>query len=194
MDDDLRQSEIIRRSKRRRLLLLTGLAFALLAWGPRAALVISDGWCSSCRALEQQRRIDASSERVDALQREVQYARTAQGRDVEAKRRFGVGPDDEILITIDATEAEEKRPEPQSVADRLNAWLSDAGARSMDNLREFGAVLSYWVGIGQVDECVPVPVIEDEAPAHATGEGTAPEAASQAAGADGEAAGDEAQR
>jgi len=193
MDQDPRQSEIPRRIQRRRLLLLTGLAFALVAWGPRAATVISDGWCSSCRALEQQRGIDAASRRVAALQREVDYARTAEGQDVEAKRRFGVGPDDELWITVDATEAE-KRPEPQSVADRLDAWLGDAGARFVDHVCDVGAIFSYWVGIGQVDECVPVPVIEEEPPAEATDEVTASESAAQDAGSDGEAAGDETQR
>ncbi len=194
MDQDPRQSETAKRIQRRRLLLMMGLAFALIAWGPRAAIVVSDGWCSSCRALEQQRRIDAASQRVDALQREVQYARTAEGQDVEAKRRFGVGPDDEIWVTVDATEAEEARPEPQSVADRLDAWLAKAGAPLVDHVREFGAIFSYWVGIGQVDEYVAVPVIEDEPPVEATDEGTASESAAQGAGTDGEAAGDETQR
>ena len=185
MDQDSRQTQMTRRIQRRRLLAMIALAFAIVAWGPRAAIVISDGWCSSCRALEQQRRIDATSRRMADLQRRVAYARTAEGQDVEAKRRFGVGPDDEIWITVDATEAEPKRAEPQSVADRVNAWLTDAGGRFVDRVREVGAIISYWVGISEVDESVPVPVIEDEPLA---------EEAGAVVSADGEAAADDSER
>lgn len=167
MDQESRQSGTGKQFQRRRLLLLVALGFALIAWGPRAAMVLSDGWCSSCRALEQQRQIDAAGERIDALQREVAYARTSEGRDVAAKRRFGVGPDDEIWITVEANRAPERRGEPKSVADRLEGWLADAGSRFVDRIRELAAIGAYWVGLEEVDGYVVVPEIEDEAPAGA---------------------------
>ena len=172
-------------------MLLIAAAFALIAWGPRTVKMLEKGWYSSRVALARQREVDEARERLEALQREVAYARTSEGKDVEAKRRFGVGPRDEFWITVDAEKAPGERPQPQSVAERVDAWLADAGNRFMDRVREFGAVVSYAVGLSDVDECVAVPVIEDADSAESVDEteGTAASAAETAA-SDGEAAED----
>ena len=127
-------------------------------------MVLSDGWCSSCRALEQQRQIDAAGER--SMRSSARSSPDLRGRDA-AKRRFGVGPDDEIWITVEANRAPERRGEPKSVADRLEGWLADAGSRFVDRIRELAAIGAYWVGLEEVDGYVVVPEIEDEAPAGA---------------------------
>jgi len=190
MNQESRNNSTDRRAQQRRLVLLLGAAFALLAWGPRAVHMLEKGWFSSCRTLERQHQVDAASQRIDALQREVAYARTSEGRDVEAKRRFGVGPRDEIWITVEAERAREQRREPQSIADRLDAWLASAGSRAVDHVREFGETAGYAVGLNDVDQCVPVPAIEDDEPVEATDDDDAPPGERQSGERDGEAAAD----
>lgn len=190
MDQQSRQYRSGQHIQRRRLALLMALAFALVAWGPRAATVITDGWYASCQALEQQRQIDAARQRIDVLHREVAYARTIEGRDVEAKRRFGVGPDDEVWITVEAERAAARRERPQSVADRVDAWLTDVGSRFVDRVREFAAIVGYWLGIKEVDGFVAVPVIEEQLPAASADSAASSGTAQQTTGADDEAAGD----
>jgi hypothetical protein len=129
--------------------------------GPRTVRVLTKGWYSSRQVLEHQRQIDAGQERLERLQREVAYARTSEGRDVEAKRRFGVAPSDEIWITVEADGPARQQRKPQSAADRVHLWLTDAGSRFVDRVRETATVLSYWVGLSDVDQSVAVPVIED---------------------------------
>lgn len=192
-NQDSQHSPVTRRSQQRRLVLLLAAAFALLAWGPRAVNMLERGWSSSCLALERQKQIDAAEQRIDALQREVAYARTSEGKDVEAKRRFGVGPRDEIWITVEAEKAPEERPQPQSIADRVDAWLANAGSAFVDRIRRLGAIVSYWVGLSDVDRCVAVPVIEDDAPDEAVEDATSTaDSGLESAGVDGEAAGDDA--
>lgn len=160
-NQELQQSASVR-NRQRRLALLALAAFILVAWGPRMIDVLVRGWQSSCLALERQQQIDEAELRIEALHRELIYARTTEGKDVEAKRRFGVGPRDEIWITVDAEKAPEQRPAPQSVADRVDLWLHNAGSRFVDRVRDVGVVFSYWVGLHEVDRYVAVPVIEDE--------------------------------
>ncbi|MFO8080409.1 MAG: hypothetical protein R6V07_08895 [Armatimonadota bacterium] len=160
-NQDTQRSSDSRRAQRKRLAWLVVVAFALVAWGPRTAMMLEKGWSSSYAALERQQQIDEADRRIEALQREVAYARTSEGKDVEAKRRFGVGPRDEIWITVEAQPAPERRPQPQSVADRLNVWLTDAGSRFVGHLRAVGATVSYAVGLHDVSTSVAVPVIED---------------------------------
>jgi len=119
----------------------------------------------------------------------VAYARTSEGRDVEAKRRFGVGPRDEIWITVDAEKALEHRRVPQSIADRLDAWLADAGSRAVDNVREFGEVAGYTVGLNDVVQYVAVPTIDQIEPTEEADEDTTSDT-EESGGGDGEAAAD----
>ncbi|HCA46345.1 MAG TPA: hypothetical protein DEP45_02995 [Armatimonadetes bacterium] len=184
-----------RQIQQRRVWLLVAAA-AILLWGSRAAVVLTDGWYASCQVVEQQREIRAADERMAAMQREVAYARTDEGGDVEAKRRFGVGPDDEIWITVDGVTPAQERPAPQSVADRFEGWLCDAGGRVVDRVRQVSEVLGYWIGVNPVDQCVAVPVIEEEPLAEeaasaeeaATGEEPADEAGADARVGEDEAA------
>ncbi|MFP4250374.1 MAG: hypothetical protein ACLFU7_11990 [Armatimonadota bacterium] len=173
------------RARQKRLAWLIVLTFALIAWGPRTAVMLEKGWSSSHAALERQQQIDEAERRIEALQREVAYARTSEGKDVEAKRRFGVGPRDEIWITVEAQQAPEQRPQSQSVADRLNVWLTDAGSRFVGHLRAVGATVSYAVGLRDVSTSVAVPVIEDLEIAETSDEDSA-----ENTGGDGEIAGD----
>jgi hypothetical protein len=133
----------------------------IMIGGPRTVRVLTKGWYSSHQVLEHQRQIDAGQERLERLQREVAYARTSEGRDVEAKRRFGVAPSDEIWITVEADGPARRQRKPQSAADRVRLWLTDAGSRFVDRVRETATVLSYWVGLSEVDQSVAVPVIEE---------------------------------
>jgi hypothetical protein len=178
-------------ARRRRLVALIAAALALILWGPRTANMVEKGWSSSVQALEHQRQIDLAQQRIDALQREVAYARTSEGKDVEAKRRFGVGPRDEIWITVEAEKAPDERPRPRSIADRVDWWLANAGSRFVDRIREVVTIVSYSFGLSEVDAHVAVPVVEQiEAADTEEAEETAAESPAEDAGGDGEAAGD----
>lgn len=169
-NQDAQQRSDLDRARARRLAWLVVIGFMLIAWGPRTAMMLERGWSSSALALERQQQIDESARRIEILQREVAYAHTAEGKDVEAKRRFGVGPQDEIWITVEAEVAREKPPLPRSVADRVESWLTDGGGRVIDRIREVGTVLSYAVGLTEVDQCIILPVIEDLEPEQAAPE------------------------
>jgi len=99
-----------------------------------------------------------------------------------------VGPDDEIWITVDAATPPQDRPAPQSVAERFEGWLTDAGGRLSDRVRRVSTVFGYLIGVHPVDQCIAVPVIEEMPP---TGDATAGEPADEA-DADAQATGDEA--
>lgn len=145
-----------RRALRRRWLLIGALTFTAIAWGPRSIMVLVRGWCTSVQVLERQDEIVLRRERVEMLERQVRYARTDEGLDLEARRQFGAGPPGEIWVTI---EAEEPRPQalpPRAIGERVSAWLSDTGARWVDDVRGVAAVLRYWVGIDQVSEPPPL--------------------------------------
>lgn len=186
MDQDLQPLQS-RQIQQRRVWLVLATA-AVLLWGARGVVELSKGWTASCRVLEYQREIDDAAERMQAMQREVAYARTDEGNDVEAKRRFGVGPDDEIWITVDAATPPQDRPAPQSVAERFEGWLTDAGGRLSDRVRSVSTVFGYLIGVHPVDQCIAVPVIEEIPPAV---DSTAGEPADEA-DADAQATGDEA--
>jgi len=145
-----------RRSVRRRWLLIGVLTFAAIAWGPRSIMVLVRGWCTSVQVLERQEEIALRRERVEMLERQVRYARTQEGLDLEAKRQFGVGPPGEIWITVEAEEPRRQALPPQAIGDRVSAWLSDTGARWVDDVRGVVAVLRYWVGLDQVSEPPPL--------------------------------------
>ena len=173
------QETLQRRVKRRRLILIAWLGLAAILWGPRAAVVVVDGWQKSQQVIDHQAEIDATQERIGALEREVAYAETPLGRDVEAKRRFGVGPGDEIWITVEAERSIERVSAPVSLADRVNGWLADAGGEFTGRVRDVNEVLRYWLGLDEVshgvemaetdsaeDEEIPVyyPASDGEAP------------------------------
>jgi hypothetical protein len=191
MRQQSQQNTTDRRFRRRRLVLLLVIGFAVAAWGPRAATVLTDGWCSSCRVLEQQRRIREMQQRIEALEAQVEYARTAEGRDVEAKRRFGVGPDDEVGIMIDSATNSSQSQGPQSVAARLESWLQNAGSRFLDRGRDFWLIIAYGVGLHDVTTCVVVPEVADYTGAGQGDINAGPDATGDSRGADGEAIGDE---
>lgn len=132
-------------------MLIAAFGLAMIVWGPRAAVVAIDGWVKSSQVIENQREIDLSRSRIEALRQEVDYGHTPVGKDVEAKRRFGVGPEDEIWITVEAEPAMDLSPTPVSIADHLNRWLSDAGAEFTGRVRDVTTVVRYWVGIDEVE-------------------------------------------
>ncbi len=138
-------------SKRRRIILIVVIGLFAVGWGPNAASVVVDSWIKSNQVREYEAEIEAMQDRISALEREANYGATPIGRDVEAKRRFGVGPEDEIWITVEAEIVPEMRPEPASIAERVNRWLTDAGGEFMDGLRETGAVARYLVGLDRVE-------------------------------------------
>lgn len=184
-----------RRHQQRRLILLLAAAFALIAWGSRTISMVEKGWYASRETLKRQQQIEAANRRIDALQREVAYARTVEGKDVEAKRRFGVGPPEEIWITVEAERAPNERPRPQSIADRVNGWLTDAGSSFLDRVRGCAAIISYSVGLSDVDGCIAVPEVEElETTEEHASDDTPGEAPADADATDGEAAGDAAQQ
>jgi len=144
-----------RRALRRRWLLIGALAFTAIAWGPRSIMVLVRGWCTSTQVLERRDEVALRRDRVDVLERQVKYARTDEGLDLEAKRQFGVGPPGEIWITVEAEEPRAQALPPQAIGDRVSAWLGDTGARWVDDVRSIVAVLRYWVGLDQVSEPPP---------------------------------------
>lgn len=155
---------LFRRVKRRRLILIAVFGLAAILWGPRAAIVAVDGWVKSSQVLDHQREIDQTRARLASLKQEVDYGDTSTGKDVEAKRRFGVGPADEIWITVDAEPLVEETG-PLSIADRLNCWLCDVGAEFTGRMRVGTAVIRYWVGLDEVEygvETTEVEALDDE--------------------------------
>ncbi len=130
---------------------------AALVWGPRATVLVVSGWSTAAQVLDHHRQFHDSGTRIQALEREAEYAQTDEGKDLEAKRRFGVGPPEEIWITIEAEKAREPASEPQTIDSRLDAWLDDTGSGFMGRLRRAGAIVRYWLGWDTVDECVVAP-------------------------------------
>ncbi|NLO07150.1 MAG: hypothetical protein GX131_15090 [candidate division WS1 bacterium] len=147
--------------RRRRVSIIVALGLAAIIWGPRATLVLVEGWNSSLQVMEHQRRIEAADGRLAALEREVAYSATAEGRDVEAKRRFGVGPRDEILITVEVEAAPPPRPVPQSIAERVDVWLGNVGSGFIDRGRQTAAVFRYWFGMDEIEQPLPVRIIDE---------------------------------
>ncbi|MGC9319777.1 MAG: hypothetical protein ACP5KN_17220 [Armatimonadota bacterium] len=135
------------RARRRRWVLLVVLGFTIIAWGPRTVELIVSSWSTASQVMEQERELEATRARQRALRRELAYARTTEGRDVEAKRQFGVGPPDEIWITVEAEEPKPQPTGPLTVGQRVHGWLADAGSQFLDHCRYTMSALRYWVGL-----------------------------------------------
>jgi hypothetical protein len=152
---------------RRRLTLFAIAALVIAGWGPKAAIVLVDGWVKPVQVKKREREIKAARQNVDALKRELDYLRTPEGKDVEAKRQFGVGPKDEIWITVEAQCLEPVESGPGSIAEQINGWLSNVGDRSIDRVRETGEVVRYLIGADDVSvhaRTVEIDASGDEAP------------------------------
>ncbi|MGD9497379.1 MAG: hypothetical protein AB7Y46_13855 [Armatimonadota bacterium] len=171
------------RTLRRRWLFLGVLAFAAVAWGPRALMMLAEGWSASAQVLAREQEIQRTRERVAALRREAEYAASAEGKDLEAKRRFGVGPQDEIWIAVEAEPPPRQSSAPVGVGERVEAWLTNAGSSFMDRCRRIWAVGRYWLGLDDVGDCLPTVVEEEPAPA----DDAAPAAGGERLGDDGSA-------
>ncbi|MEA3400729.1 MAG: hypothetical protein U9R79_05720 [Armatimonadota bacterium] len=141
------REQMQQRARRRRWILLIVLGFTTIAWGPRTVELIVNSWSTASHVLEHERELKATHARQKALQREVAYARTVEGRDVQAKRQFGVGPRDEIWITLEAEEPEPQPTGPLSIGQQVHGWLMDAGSRFLDHCRNTASLLRYWVGL-----------------------------------------------
>ncbi len=156
-----------RRMLRRRLTLFAIAAIVIAVWGPKAAIVLVDGWVKPMQVKEREHEVKAARQRVNALKWELEYLRTPEGKDVEAKRQFGVGPRDEIWITVEAACVEPVDSGPGSIADQINGWLSAVGDRSTDRVRETGEVVRYLIGADDVSvraRTVEIDASGDEAP------------------------------
>lgn len=151
-----------RRFVSRRVLALIA-ALVALSWVPKGIYVVASSWSASAQVLEREQQIRESRERLAALQRQVDFADTDEGRDVEAKRQFGVGSPDEIWVTVDAQPAQPGPPPPQGVGDRVYGWLSTVGERCLDGARHTVRIARYLVGLDDVDDCLPAMVeVRDE--------------------------------
>lgn len=146
----------VQRTRRRRLLLIALFGLAAIVWGPKAAIVLVDGWVKSNQVIEYQRELEDTRERIYTLEHEVAECDTPPGKDVEARRRFGVGPEDEIGIIVEAEPATDAPPAPVSIADRVNRWLRGAVGDFTDRLRDAMIVVRYWVGVDEVEHGVPI--------------------------------------
>lgn len=134
-----------------------------LSWIPKGIGVIASSWAASAAVLEREQAIAESRERLAALQRQADYADTDEGRDLEAKRQFGVGSPDEIWVTVDALPARPGPPPPQGVGDRVQGWLSTVGDRCLERVRHTIRVARYLVGLDDVDDCLPAVIeVRDE--------------------------------
>lgn len=178
------------RSVRRRWLLLALLALALIRWVPQSHELLTRGWEASAQVLAHEREIEAAEARIEALEREIAYARTTEGMDVEAKRQFGVGPEEEIWITLEADEPRERMTRPLTIGDRVQSWLSDVGSECVDRVRYTISVLRYWGGLDSAPDLAEETVAQTEATLEDPYvDPEAPEAVSDNEGSD-EAAGD----
>jgi len=171
VSQDGTHEEMRRRALRRRWLFIGGLAFATSAWGPRAAMMLADGWCASSQVLADEDNVGSTRERIVALERLVAYTDTTEGKDLEAKRQFGVGPRDESWITVEAEEPRAQQSPPQGIGDRVQGWLTDVGSSTVGRVRGAWDVVRYWVGLDDVSDCVPTEAApEPEAKDEATGD------------------------
>jgi len=161
---DATHEEMRRRALRRRWLFIGALAFATIAWGPRAVMMMAHGWCASSQALTREDGIGRTRDRVASLERQVAYTDTTEGKDLEAKRQFGVGPRDEIWITVEVEEPRPPASSPVGIGDRTYGWLTDVGSSTVDRVRGAWDVVRYWTGLDDVSDCVPTEAeAEDEA-------------------------------
>jgi len=134
-----------------------------LSWIPKGIGVIASSWSASSAVLEREQVIGDSREHLAGMERQADYADTDEGRDLEAKRQFGVGSRDEIWVTVDAPPARPAPPTPLGIGDRVHRWLTSAGNRCIERVRHTIAVARYLVGLDDVDDCLPAVVeVRDE--------------------------------
>lgn len=139
----------------RRLLILFLIGVALLLWGQRSFKMLARGWSTSVRVLQCERELELRRQRVELLKKQVAYAATEEGRDLEAKRQFGVGPRDEIWITVEVQEPPPSSPPPRSISERVETWLSSVGSAITNRVRFVVTVFSYWTGFYDVSDYQP---------------------------------------
>lgn len=152
----------------RRVLLFIG-ALIILSQLPNGVRVIVSGWRASSQVLECKQIIADTRARVAPLQRQVDFAETDEGRDLEAKRQFGVGNPGEVWITVDARPPAPAPPPPQGIGDRLQGWLTTVGDRCLERVRHTIRVARYLIGVDDVDDCLPAVLeVRDESVAPET--------------------------
>lgn len=138
-------------------------ALMVLLWVPKGGRVIAFSWRASSQVLERKQTIADTRARVAMLQRQVDLAETEEGRDLEAKRQFGVGSPDEVWITVDARPSAPPPSPPQGIGDRVQGWLTTVGDRCLERVRHTIRVARYLIGIDDVDDCLPAVIeVRDE--------------------------------
>ena len=144
---------------RKRLLYTAALAVLVVAWGGRMAEPLIRGWFNSCQVLDQRAERDRRDRQIEDLNEELIYAQTVEGLDVEAKRQFGVGPPQDVLIEVRVKGAEVAKGGPTSLGDRARGCLNRVGGVCAGAVRRVRTVVKYWSGL---DALPPAPAGQPE--------------------------------
>jgi len=141
-------------------------AVVVASWGGRMAEPLARGWYNSCQVLDTRAEIDALDKQRQDLEEDLDYARSDEGMDVEARRQFGVSPPDDVRIVVRVKSGEGERRQPVSLGDRVRGAVSRVGGACAAAVRHTRDVIKYWWGLDPVGPVGNAPT-EDEPPGEA---------------------------
>ncbi len=130
----------------RRLLWLLLMGLAIVVWVEGMAPPLIDGYGNSSEVLDKRARVAALDRQVSDLRDEVAYAGTVEGRDVEAKRQFGVGPSEDVLINVHVAAAADQEAQPVGLGDRAGSAIQRGLQTVRSSVNRWVELGSYWAG------------------------------------------------
>lgn len=105
------------------------------------------GWFNSCQVLDRRAEIEALRQQREHLAGKLAYVQTEEGKDVEAKRQFGVGPPEEVRIVVRPRGDASDDAIPRSLGERLTVGMNRVGGAWVGAVRRVRDVVKYWSGL-----------------------------------------------
>ncbi len=150
-----------RRLNWRRLGILAAVALFALVWARPMMEPLIRGWYTACEVQKQREEQAALEEQLQRLKAKRDFILTDEGKNVEARRQFDVGPPGEVRIEVKVRSLQ-PQPTPASLGERFMAGLNRVGGAALNGLQSLWDIFHYWwhLELRPPDRQAPAPTEE----------------------------------